>query len=266
MREEAEQHLDMIRSSLGKVLKNEIQLAQLKSVSLELHVLTQCFRVQRNLLAHSFLDSLLELKELAADLSSWFSHVPFKESVSKPHFFSFAFAKAPRAGPKLALLSWISLFFNTLLAKTVLYFHDLLVAQVPAAELKAMLSVQPSFVQTISAFTRRANPVLTALILDRMDSPEPFYGQLIRMVVKIIKFTPNFDFLFLNFRFRLPERAEHVRRGAAEADHRPTGRLPGPVPLPRRPRPVQQAPPLTHHHGAGRGRTAGRRGQAQLLL
>ncbi|CAD5235474.1 unnamed protein product [Bursaphelenchus xylophilus] len=173
---EAGQHLNMINQSMAKVLKNDIRLPQLKAVKTELDILRKFFRIQSDLLDVSFVESLIQIKEVAHDLATWFSHVPFKASASKPHFFLFAFAKTTKCGPKLLLLCWFSTFYNTLLAKLCLYSHDLFAIHIPSSEMKSLLSAQPSFLQSILSYARRVNSHMICLLLNRMGVNEDFYG------------------------------------------------------------------------------------------
>ncbi|CAD5228070.1 unnamed protein product [Bursaphelenchus okinawaensis] len=174
--EESEKHLNMIKNSMEKVLGDDIKLPQLKSIEIELKILTGCFKIQSDLLNINFIDSLIQLKQLAQDLNTWFSHVPFKTSTSKPNFLFFNFAKSSKNTPKLLLLHWFSKFYNTLLAKLCLYGHELFVSHLNSNDVKSLLNAQPSFIQSIVSYSRRVNSAMICLLLDRMDNKEPFYG------------------------------------------------------------------------------------------
>ncbi|KAF5403670.1 hypothetical protein PHET_02741 [Paragonimus heterotremus] len=146
-----------------------------------------------------FLDSLLCLKSSFSELSNLFQ--AFKLTCSllvsihngitvcawffacfylDAHFLKFPlvsmFGRHVNKPP--ALLSWLSNFYNTLLAKYSLYWFNILNQAVSSSDtvLEISSSEDPSLIAKVIAFQRRTNALCVSLFFDTACQTNPFLG------------------------------------------------------------------------------------------
>lgn len=124
------------------------------------------------------LDSLLLLKNLNENLESWFKELESNPAIKPLTTSIFRFGRPSKTNSKPALLNWISNFYQTLLAKFSLYFHDVLALFGPSSDLKITTNIgNPNFLQLFYGFAKKNTPILVCIIANRIDQDEPFYGK-----------------------------------------------------------------------------------------
>jgi hypothetical protein len=145
----------------------------------ELNILKQAFTIHQHITNFKMLETLLLLKAMRENLSTWFKQVDdaFSPSRPSPSFFK-AFTKSKHRS-KLALLHWFELIYHSLLGKFSLYYHDVLAPfSFPNGEMKSVLSPASSgcILHSIQMFSRKCNPKLICVIANRIEDDSPFYG------------------------------------------------------------------------------------------
>jgi hypothetical protein len=124
------------------------------------------------------IDTILQVKALQTELSAWLESANIHDDPTKRSFFSFSFSKKGKATSKFALLYWIHSFQSLLIAKINLYYYLAITNYLPTSGdfRTTLLNTQPSFIQYFHSFMRKSNAQLSALILNRLDLKEPFFG------------------------------------------------------------------------------------------
>lgn len=155
------------------------------------------------------MDSLIILKNLRNALHEWFSGfesvTPAKPSTS----FFFLFTKKAKPTEKLALIHFLNQFYQALLAKFSLYFHDVLAKYVPQTDLKlAFTSNNNNFLHGFQNFHRKNSPQVICILVNRLDVDTSFFGIYSSWCwkFKILNLIASFE--KTNFRIWLPQNAQ----------------------------------------------------------
>ncbi|KAA3676080.1 uncharacterized protein DEA37_0012169 [Paragonimus westermani] len=117
-----------------------------------------------------FMDSLLCLKSSFNELSNLFQ--PFQLT------FPLVLTSGRHVNKPPALLSWLSNFYNTLLAKYSLYWFSILSQAVSSSDtvLELSNSEDPNLIAKVIAFQRRTNALCVSLFFDTACQTNPFLG------------------------------------------------------------------------------------------
>uniref|UniRef100_A0A915E0N1 Uncharacterized protein n=1 Tax=Ditylenchus dipsaci TaxID=166011 RepID=A0A915E0N1_9BILA len=131
----------------------------LKSILREIDLIHRLFDVQQKIAECNMLESLLKLKELKAILNEWFDSFDASNLAKPSPSFLLSFTKKTKITPtKLALFHFLDQFFQTMLAKFSLYFHDVLTPFTP------------------NNFFRKNSPQMICLLVNRIEMDAQFYG------------------------------------------------------------------------------------------
>ncbi|KAI6243906.1 hypothetical protein M3Y99_00057700 [Aphelenchoides fujianensis] len=175
---EALKRLESITDYLATINRNVVRFPQFHHLCTEVNVLVKAFKLHEQLLEVSILDTVIGMRTLKAEMDGWLGDVATPEETTKRSFFSFGLSTKGKSTCKMSLVvRWFFYLYSHLMAKTNLYFHLTMINAVPNGEFRAMFANTPlSFLHLFQLFARRCNPVLTALIMNRMDVNEPFFG------------------------------------------------------------------------------------------
>jgi hypothetical protein len=132
------------------------------------------------------LDALLVLKNLREQLDDWLKELEANPTTKPLATSIFRFGKSSKNNTKLPLLNWWSNFYQTLLAKFSLYFHDVLAVFGPTSDMKVTHAFgSPNFLQTLHTFIKKNTPILICIIANRIEQDEPFYGNEVFSFLKL---------------------------------------------------------------------------------
>lgn len=157
------------------------------------------------------IETILQIKSLQTELSTWLESANIHEDQTKRSLFSFSFSKKGKP-MKFALLYWLHSFQSLLISKVNLYYYIAITNYLPCSgdSQTILLNSQPSFIQHFHTFMRKSNAQLSTLIMNRMDLKEPFFGMSIIMV----------KCNSIRFRFQLSHVFEEIFSRLLQANYR----------------------------------------------
>jgi len=133
----------------------------------ECEILSNLLKCQAKLATLTVIEPLLNLKNAQSGLKL-LSRSSTSSDPDSPHgsnWFSFAASTKPPILP--ALFSWHKRYYDSLLSKFSLYFHDLLIKQTTPQEMRNQLSKAPeNYMQRVATFHRKQDAGHVCLILN----------------------------------------------------------------------------------------------------